>query len=185
MKHISNIMGKFFGLLVLLALVGTVIISHQGQSDTGAFQSPIGTPTLPQPTGTTLPIPATPVPPLGVTPVGTIGTSTPQPSEYGTPLGMPAPTATLIDVFRTTDLAPELPDSEKVHVYVHLDSTIELFLIRRGADISTTVPLQAGDVVIFASLKTTPPRSTASATPSPTIVSPLATPTQVSVTPEN
>lgn len=194
MKRILKFVGSLLGLLALAALVIALTATFRnlrGESQPGSslFQSPIETPTPPPypppgtptpryPTATTLPTSqaATPQPPH-MTPAKGQGTPTPRPSEFGTPLGIPAPTATPLMISRTTDLAPELPDHEKVYVYVrHPDRTIELFLIRRGADISTTIPFQAGDVVIFASLKTPPPRITASVSPPPTMASPLATP---------
>lgn len=194
MKRIWKLFGSLLGLLALAALVivlTTTFRGLRGESQPGSslFQSPIETPTQPPspppvtptsryPSVTALPTSqaATPQPPH-ITPVGGEGTPTPRPSEFGTPLGLPAPTATPLRISKTTDLAPEFPENEKVYVYVqHSDRTIELFLIRHGADISTTIPFQAGDVVIFASLKTTPPRITASVTPPPTMASPSATP---------
>lgn len=202
MRQTLKLFGSLLGLLALAVLVVVLTTTFQSleksQPGSALFQSPIETPTPPP-----YPLPRTPTPPYStatalptsqvatpqpphITPIGGEGTPTPKPSEFGTPLGIPAPTATPLRASRTTDLAPELPDNEKVFVYIqHSDRTIELFLIRRGADISTTIPFQAGDVVIFASLKTAPPRITASITPPSTMASPLATSVQMLVTPEH
>ncbi len=104
-----------------------------------------------------------------------------QPSKPSTS-GLPLPTVTPLPLSKTSDLAPDLSDRDKVHVYVmHCNGTFELFLIRPNTVSSKTVPLQPGDVILDwappASLMGPPPRPGTSAT----LGSPLATPTHSSI----
>lgn len=125
---------------------------------------------------TALPVPRTlTLQPPTLTPIADSGTPTPDHSQLGTPLGLPVPTATPLLVSKTTDLAPGMVSKDKISVYVqHSSGLIELFLIARGTDISTTIPLQTDDVILFASLKTTPPLLTTP--PLPFSTAPAATP---------
>ncbi len=71
------------------------------------------------------------------------------PSRLGIVLS-PLPTVTLLPLSKTTDLAPNLADQDKARVYVmHCNGAFELFLIGpTTAEISKTLPLQAGDTVL-------------------------------------
>lgn len=130
----------------------------------------------------------TPQPP---TEVG-ISTFTPAPFEYGTPPLVNAPSVTPWPLAAITDLAIDLPDEDKVYVYVfRCNGTFELFLVRPGgpnADISTAILLQPGDVILDwmapASLMghyppqvtaTRVPPSTLTAAPDPVFLTPSGT----------
>jgi hypothetical protein len=198
---------------LLLGLVGCAMIEQPGEGQlsppTAAEPlspvSPIQTPT-PLRLMVTIPLlPSTPTSqPLGLTPIAGRGTPTPNRSQFGTPPAIPAPSVTPLPISRITDLAPDLPDKDKVYVYVqHPNGVIELFLIRPSVEISGAIPLQANDVIINwvspASLMghyppgATPAMPLATSTislyPVPTtaigtpFVSPLSTPTRVPLTP--
>ncbi len=106
-----------------------------------------------------------------------------EPSKLGTSV-LPLPTVTPLPLSKTSDLAPDLTDRDKVYVHVmRCNGTFELFLIRPNTVFSETIPLQPGDVILDwappASLMGPPPRPGSGAT----FGSPLATPTFSSNTP--
>jgi len=68
------------------------------------------------------------------------------------------PSASLFQVpqLQVHDLAPELPEEEKVQVYVlRCDGTLELFLMKSRVGLTQNIALQIGDVVLSSPL--TPP----------------------------
>ncbi len=99
-----------------------------------------------------------------------------KPSKPGTN-SLPLPTVTPLPLAKTSDLAPDLSDRDKVYVYVmRCNGTFELFLIRPNSVFSDTIPLQPGDVI----LNWFPPASLMGPPPPPgsgsTFGSPLAIP---------
>lgn len=95
-----------------------------------------------------------------------------------------ASSVTPLPIARVTDLASDLPDSDKVFVYVQrVDQSFELFKVRSNANLSVTIPMQPGDIVF----NVIPPASMMGHEPSlpkpgqsplvlPTFVSPVSTP---------
>lgn len=133
-----NLVSAVIGLLALLAL--GISLSFALKQNPAILQ-PIAT------TSSTQQCVPTPHPP---TDTGT-KTSTPALSEYGTPPLTHSPSVTPLPISAITDLATDLPDEDKVYVYVfRCNGTFELFLVRPGgpnADIATAIPLQPGDVI--------------------------------------
>lgn len=137
-NQLSKALRIIIGLLALLALaltpslLGSQNPAGQQQKATTSSTQCVPTPQSPIDTGTS--------------------TATPAPFEYGTPPLVEAPSVTPWPLSSITDLATDLPDEDKVYVYVfRCDGTFALFLVRPGgpnADISTAVPLQPGDVIL-------------------------------------
>ena len=103
-------------------------------------------------------------------------TPTPNSAEFTLETPIPGPSVTPLPVSQTFDLAQELPDSEKVFVYVYrCNGTYELFMVRPGepnSDISSGIPLNHGDIILFwvqpeSMMGHQPPRVTSSPTASP------------------
>jgi hypothetical protein len=168
MTRLSNSFRALLTLVTLAALVVVLVFffqSRQGQPGSGAFQSPISSQTPSSPCA------PTPQPPHDVG----IRTPTPGPSEFGTPPSMRSPSVTPLPLSRTSDLAPELSNSDKVYVYVfRCNGTYELFLIRPDVEITQAIPLQVGDTILY----WLPPKSLMGhQPPGPPFVSPLNTPT--------
>ena len=77
-----------------------------------------------------------------------LNTPTPKPDEFGT-IPKLAPSVTPLPLSKITDLATDLPEKDKVHVYVmRCSGSFELFLLNPNMKIAAVVPLQPGDVIL-------------------------------------
>ena len=159
MNRLGNVFRNVFSLIALCILVlALLFVFSTLQSQSGA--------SLLRPTS---PFPCAPTP-----------NQHSEPSKLGTSVP-PLPSVTPLPLSKTSDLAPDLSDRDKVYVYVmRCNGTFELFLIRPNTVFSETIPLQPGDVV----LRWFPPASLMGPPPPPgagaTFGSPLATPTRSS-----
>jgi hypothetical protein len=88
-----------------------------------------------------------PTPQLSIKEMG-LNTPTPNPDEFGT-IPKLAPSVTPLPISKMTDLATDLPDKDKVYVYImRCSGDFELFLLNPNVKITEAIPLQPGDVIL-------------------------------------